>query len=239
MKWVGLRQSGFNTRRCDWRIYHSVLLNSFLLFQYPKVRLKVNDGTGRGSRKNAFQYPKVRLKVGYSHVPLSTVAVFQYPKVRLKVKKGLISKDEYESFNTRRCDWRWNISIDSPMTSIVSIPEGAIEGFFSCCPPKLRFGVSIPEGAIEGSHVCRLTTVLAGFNTRRCDWRLFWARPANAKPRVSIPEGAIEGKYAPRYWTSLPSFNTRRCDWRKIGHSGRVLVEKFQYPKVRLKDAST
>ena len=142
--------SCFNTKRCDWRIAirsrrwtfkkvsipkgaiegrsKGYVIGFRPLFQYQKVRLKVN----RIKIKTLppiiqFQYQKVRLKVataslmpacGGVSIPKGAIEGhrpelettqdirFQYQKVRLKGFKYFFTIRLFASFNTKRCDWR-------------------------------------------------------------------------------------------------------------------------------------
>ena len=121
---------------------------------------------------------------------------------------------------------------------MVSIPEGAIEGWLAHRRkranerfqyPKVRLKVlsyatnanqnrvSIPEGAIEGLP--------------------FVGTCANVT-LVSIPEGAIEGRNQPQRKppplerVSIPEGAIEGVILRTTGAGGRL----FQYPKVRLKE---
>ena len=182
-------------------------------------------------------------------------------------------------FNTRRCDWRFStfaratfinmfqypkvrlkvlLKSACSLRSLVSIPEGAIEGPKHIVHPRHKAAVSIPEGAIEGFRASStpvasmsfqypkvrlkenskvvLSNLLSGFNTRRCDWRGRCPELMHVRQQVSIPEGAIEGgRRCDCVLQERSCFNTRRCDWRSTPPVPFRPFASFQYPKVRLK----
>ena len=105
--------------------------NHYLLFQYPKVRLKASGATIRPTIPvvsipegaiegwtpanclcitKKFQYPKVRLKALIRQWIQPKFLLFQYPKVRLKGRALRFQIPGVFRFNTRRCDWRRRIS---------------------------------------------------------------------------------------------------------------------------------
>ena len=148
--------TSFNTRRCDWRAWSDDYHATDFEVSIPEGAIEGGHEPREAFDWSPFQYPKVRLKVG-------SIWLARWLKVR---------------FNTRRCDWRYWHHTKPPLHSIVSIPEGAIEGFI---------------GQKRKDFVYR-------FNTRRCDWRLFELCCEYVCAFVSIPEGAIEGEAGAWFW---------------------------------------
>ena len=142
--------------------------------------------------------------------------MFQYPKVRLKAKRPRVS-----------ITW-----------TLVSIPEGAIEG-----PPNTLYvgrstKVSIPEGAIEGPKKVGRFVEFGQFQYPKVRLKVFSfmntkkPRTVFQYPKVRLKGGNRRPTIRPKIWFQYPKVRLK-----VLAENGykEVLTRQFQYPKVRLK----